>query len=236
MSHRNRNQWKHRQKGFTLIELLIVLVIVTILAVIGVRSITPNTPRAVKVGLTELRGVFVQARSLAASSGRTVVISGNWSSGVLSFQQVADDFTLMNPPLSTLSLDANWRRLAHIGAATAADDTLTPNQSTPPTLVPAIVSFAGTAAGTLSSPVNTAAGAYGFTPTGVPVLLNTAVAGTAPAPLANGTWIGVVGNTLNISGPPYGIVVINGQGNTTAYYKADSKMDTPAENLWKRMD
>lgn len=236
MNHRNRDQGKRGQEGFSLLELLLVLVIVTILAVIGVRSMTPNTPRAVKVGLTELRGLFVQARSLAASSGRTVVISGNWSNGVLSFQQVADDFTLMSPPLSTISLDANWRRSARIAAATAPDDTLTPGQSTPATLVPAIVSFAGTAAGTLSTPVNTTTGAYGFNPTGVPVLLDTSVAGTAPAPLANGTWIGVVGNTLNISGPPYGIVVINGLGNTTAYYKADSKLDTPAENLWKRMD
>ena len=220
-----------RQKGFTLIELLVVLVIVGILTSIGIYSMPPKTPRAVKIGLTELRGAFIQARSLAASSGRTVVINANWPTGALVFQQVADDFTLMNPALSSVALDPSWRRFASILAVTNAAS-LTPGQSSPPDGVPAIVSFVGT----WPDPVSLTSGAYGFTPTGVPVFLDTAAPGTAPAPLVNGTWIGVVGNSVNTSGPPYGIVVVNNRGNTSAYYKADSKIDTPAENLWKRLD
>ena len=219
-----------RQKGFTLIELLVVLVIVGILTSIGIYSMPPKTPRAVKIGLTELRGAFIQARSLAASSGRTVVINANWPTGALVFQQVADDFTLVIPPLSSVALDPSWRRFASIPAVTNAAS-LTPGQSSPPDGVPAIVSFVGT----WPDPVSLTSGVYGFTPTGVPVFLDIAAPGTAPAPLVNGTWIGVVGNT-GIDGLPYGVVVVNGRGNTTAYYKAHSKIDTPAENLWKRLD
>ena len=220
-----------REKGFTLIELLVVLVIVGILSSLGIYFMPPKTPRAVQIGLTELRGAFIQARSLAASSGRTVVVNANWPTGALVFQQVADDFTLMNPALSSVALDPSWRRFARI-LAVASVDALTPGQSSRPDGVPAIKSFVGT----WPNPVSLTSGAYGFTPTGVPVFLDTAAPGTAPAPLVNGTWIGVVGNTGDINGLPYGVVVVNGRGNTTAYYKAHSKIDTPAENLWKRLD
>ncbi|WP_285609134.1 pilus assembly FimT family protein [Geothrix edaphica] len=220
-------------RGYTLIELLVVLVIIAVLAVVGASTLQPKSPRATQNGLTEIRGVFIHARNLAMSSGRTVVITGDWSTGPLQFRQMADDLTLITPPMGQMAFESTWQRYAQM--KTTADGTgLVTGEISKPTLVAGITTVFKSAG--WSSPVQSANGSYGFSPSGVPLLLANGGAGTTLTTLTNGAWLGVVGKTPKDSGPPYGVVIITPQGNVLAFYKPDSKLDTPAENQWRRLD
>lgn len=227
----SRPQEHFPRMGYTLIEMLVVLAIIGILATVGVSVLSPKSPKAVRSGLTELRGAFLEARSLATSTGRSIVMVANWSTGSIEFRQLSgNNVNTAVPALGSMTLDSNWKRYAQI-KVTSDVDNLVGGQVASPKSVPGILNWVGT----WPSPLNLGAGNYGFSPTGLP-LVQTPGATSTVTILNDGLWVGVVGNSIKDVGPPYGIVLVNTQGNIVSYYKADSMTNSPAENIWKRLD
>lgn len=219
-----------RPLGFSLIELLVVLSIIAILATVGVSQLSPNTPRAVRVGLSEMKGMMLQAKSFAVSSGRSVVAVYDTTKEKADYYLVNDNLSLGAAPLGSMKVNSSWRRYANLRNALpiVAGESTSPKGSVPPSLFPA---------DGWDFPMNTTSGDYGFSPSGVPFYRKRGGTPTLEN-LPSGFWIGVLGHSgaSGSLGPPYGVVVITPVGHVVSYYKADSKRDTPQENLWKRLD
>jgi hypothetical protein len=83
---------------------------------------------------------------------------------------------------------------------------------------------------------NSLAGAttFGFSTSGTAVQYT----GTSPNPTVavagGGFWVGVLGNTPNTQGIPYGVVLVTQQGQIVTYYKGDSMLD--GTTAWTRLE
>lgn len=225
-----------RESGFSLTELLVVLAIVAILAIALASSFAPRTPRAVQHGLQDVRGMVLQARSLALSTGQTVVMKPDFTTGTVQYFAIQSldpastgYLQLETTPRLTTALDASWRRYAKVGLSLP----LAASEVAPPGDVAAMTTFMGGTA-FWNAPLGSSSQLFGFNATGN--LQSVAASGGSAATLVGGGWIGVTGTSANRQGVPYGVVLVNEQGMTLAFYKADSQLDTPPELQWKRLD
>ena len=224
---------KSSQNAYSLIELLLVLVIIGILAIVGVSSIAPKSPKATRAALLDLRNALQSARQVAISSGKTVRIqlvnsSGQWRIQVLDTGLVDTD------PAAILSSDAlSSKTMSYCRLASAFADL--PTTSTVVTgLAPAVsYGFGPTATGWGHCLAGSTT--FGFSTKGSTVLLTGASPNPTVGVLNGGLWVGVLGNANNISGLPYGVVLVTEQGQIVTYYKGDANLDDTTDHKWMRL-
>lgn len=214
-------------RGYSLIEMILVLVIISILTLVAVSRFTSRSTAAVRSALIDIRGGLQQARQLAMSSGRPVLITSNLTTGSFKVRHLSDAGLPLDPPLLETALDRGWEKRAKL----TTDDPIIAGEIQPAQNVEAINTFLNAGVG-WNTPLDPAAWSLGFTQAGLPVRF-AVTGGTAYTMLSNGTWLGVLGSHIADEGKPYGLVVVSPQGHINAYYKNDHLL---AEPTWKRLD
>ena len=221
-------------RGFSLIELLVVLVVLGILAMVGVTQITPKSPKATRAVLLDLRNAVQNARQAAVSSGRNVRIrfenvGGNWQvraldTSLAETSAAAAFFSMALPPdaMNRCSLATAFGSLPT--TATKVTD-----------LAPASAYGFGPSTAGWAQPL-VGQTTYGFAPDGSAVLFTGASPNPSVSALIGGFWAGVVGNTPNSVGVPYGVVLVSQQGQIVTYYKGDSQLDDTHDHIWARLE
>lgn len=221
-------------RGYSLIELLVVLAIVGILAIVGLSNFAPKSPKATRATLIDLRNGIQSARQTAISSGKTVRIRLESTGGQWRFK-IMDVFLVETNVAATLFSDTLPSKSMSY-CTLAANKAALPTTSTKVTdLTPASsYGFGDSAVGWN----NCLAGAitYGFSPSGTVVQLTGASPNPSVSPLGGGFWVGVLGNSPNTKGIPYGVVLVTQQGQVVTYYKGDSQLDDTTEHKWMRLE
>ncbi|HJU84613.1 MAG TPA: prepilin-type N-terminal cleavage/methylation domain-containing protein [Holophagaceae bacterium] len=214
--------------GYSLLELLLVLVIIGILAAVGVNSFGTQSPRAVKSGLMALKAALHEARQTALSSGRTIQLQVAYD-GKQTFTMNAVDDTLA----TRMQYQMDRSQLFKTTLPKVVTDL--PDLSVQSLAAASSFGFDAASAGWNTNPISSPT-TVGFSSTGEPVLVTSNLATLTTTPLPNGFWIGVVGNTINDKGRPYGVVLVSGRGQIITFYKGDALLNDTPDHKWQRLE
>ncbi|WP_243304037.1 pilus assembly FimT family protein [Geothrix oryzisoli] len=214
-------------QGYSLIELLVVLAILSILAIVGTLSLGSRAPRAVKSTTLQVRGALQEARELAISTGRNITIRATWDSAAKTASIVTVDDSPVPAMKSQVALDASSLRYCRVtGSGGASLPTTSPDVKS--LTAATTYGFSSGSNGWKTDLFNSST--YTFAPNGY------LIDNTSGAALLGGFFVGVVGNTVNHTGVPVGVVLVNDQGKIIAFYKADSAAGTDPDYQWQRLE
>ena len=229
-----RDRYSLSRLGFSLIEMLVVLVIIGILSTVAINQLAPTSPKAVRSGLAEVKGILQQARGIAKSSGKDIhiqFITSNNGYNCLIYDLNPNTVVSTTNALVNSGLANDFNRFVAIATTVPP----VPSESSPISALQPLSTLGFTLTSTskriaLPSP---SGGPYlGFSSSGIPQ--EVAANGTRTN-LSSGVWLGLYGKTKNQTGVAYGGVFVTGNGFISAYFKGDSQ--TPAaQDAWQRLE
>lgn len=225
-------------RGHSLIELLLAFAIIGILVLAGLSTIVPKSPRATRAALVDLRNALQNARQAAISGGKTVKLklatnaNGQWQitvldTGLAETNAAAILFT-DTLPTKMMTYCTLAQQFGDLPTTSTKVTALAPAQS---------YGFGPGATGwnqcLAAVPANSW---YGLNNNGVPVLITGASPNPTVAALAGGFWVGVLGNSPNSQGIPYGVVLVPPTGQVITYYKGDAQLDDTNSHKWSHLE
>jgi type II secretory pathway pseudopilin PulG len=113
---------KNRERGFSLIELSIVLFMSMVIMAISIMGLQPTLQNVrVGAGAGQVKSVLRQARELAISQRRTIVVQFTGNNTIQLFQVLEPANTIASTPLLTLPISSGVQFLTLAGETDTPD-------------------------------------------------------------------------------------------------------------------